>query len=116
MKNLIAIAVLFIAASFCFNSDTFAQDERLPILNVKVYEHLSTTPAEGVLVEYKQNGVTVFSAHTDGNGMVYTTAATGYYDIYAWRPDPPNDTQSSQKLGHFHNAPEVVELTLSAWY
>lgn len=27
MKNLIAIAVLFIAASFCFNSSTFAQDD-----------------------------------------------------------------------------------------
>jgi len=27
MKHLIAIAVLFIAAAFCFNSDTFSQDD-----------------------------------------------------------------------------------------
>jgi len=117
MKTKIFLSALFILAfsTFFLSKSVNAQDN-LPQFNVKVYQHLSTEPASGVWVEYWKDGIRVNTGTTDGDGMVYYTAAAGTYNIYVYKPAPPNDTQSSQLLNHYHSAPEEVTLTLGAWY
>ena len=116
MKTKIFLSALFILAlsTFFLSKSVNAQDE-LPF-NIKVLQPLSTNPAPNVMVEFLQNGQVEHIGFTDENGIIYYTAAAGTYDIYVYKPAPPNDTQSSQLLGHYHGGDETVTLTLGAWY
>ena len=115
-KILLSISVIAVLALTLIGYSSIVNakqaDDGLPIFNVKVLQYMSSNPAEGVLVLYKQNGLEVNRGTTDGNGMVYWTVPAGYYDIYV----SYRDSQSNQLLGHYHDHPEVVEISLGPWY
>ncbi len=117
MKTKIFVSALFILvfSAFFLSKSANAQDLYAP-LGVKVLQHLSTEPAAYVRVEYKQNGTTVHSGTTDIDGIYVWHAPNGTYDIYVYKPAPPNDSQSGQLLGFAHSGTVTVTISLGAWY
>jgi hypothetical protein len=116
MKTKIFVSALFILvfSAFFLNKSVNAQDEFR--FKVKVLQYLSEEPAAGVTVIIKQNGIPVFEGTTNSAGYTSCNCPNGTYDVYAYKPAPPNDNQSAQKLGHVLSVPETLKLQLGPWY
>ncbi len=117
MKKIIVISVLLLtlgltSAFISQNSGNYSDKESIsvaPQLNVNVSKI-------GARVLLKQGGVTQFSGLTGGDGICYTTIASGTYDIYVYYPDPPNDASSGSLLGHYHDGDETVNVPVTIFY
>lgn len=116
MKAKIVLPVFFILviSSFFISTSVNAQDA--PRFQIKVLQYMSEDPAVGETVIIKQNRIEVFRGTTNDAGYTGCNCPNGTYDIYAYKPAPPNDTQSAQKLGHVLSAPETVKLQLGPYY
>lgn len=116
MKTKIFLSVLSILvfSAFFLSKSVNAQDAAR--FQVKVLQYMSEEPAADVTVIIKQNGNTVFEGTTNNAGYTSCNCPNGTYDVYAYKPAPPNDGQSAQKLGHVLSSPETVKLQLGPWY
>jgi len=113
-----ALLVLLISSYFIINSYSTLKSEPMPApyFNVRVLQYGGTISQNNAEVVYKQGGSTVYTGTTDNNGWVYTTLASGTYDVYVYYPARPNDQQSGSLLNHYHDGDENVSITLGPVY